>query len=168
MQNIWITLQAAGWGPTTSCSPLISTVGSFAVGGLDKAITPIKWGPQSTVKKKWGQNMVSESKKNFNLKINSLDWWIINKSVSEVLYNLGRIYLVFTGIHEMSRAGFLTAFREVEDLPQVTVEPESGVPMSLHPRLLLPEIIHVNALDMSQSDLANIAHCQGLGTLTRT
>lgn len=112
--------------------------------------------------------MVSESKKNFNLKINSLDCGIINKSVSEVLGNLGRIYLVFTGIHEMSRAGFLTAFREVEDLPQVTVEPESGVPMSLHPRLLLPEIIHVNALDMSQSDLANIAHCQGLGTLTRT
>lgn len=57
--------------------------------------------------------MVSESKKNFNLKINSLDCGIIDKSVSEVLGNLGRIYLVFTGIHEMSRAGFLTAFREV-------------------------------------------------------
>lgn len=112
--------------------------------------------------------MVSESKKNFNLKINSLDCGIIDKSVSEVLGNLGRIHLVFTGIHELSRAGFLTAFREVEDLPQVTVEPESGVPMCLHPRLPLPEIIHVNTLDMSQSDLANIAHFQGLGTLTCT
>lgn len=62
--------------------------------------------------------MVSESKENFNLKINSLDCGIIDKSVSEVLGNLGRIYLVFTGIREMSRAGFLTAFREVEDLPR--------------------------------------------------
>lgn len=80
---------------------------------------------------------------------------IIDKSVSEVLGNLGSIYFysVFTGIHEMSRAGFLTAFREVEDLPQVTVEPESGVPMCLHSRLPLPEIIHVNTLDMSKSDL---------------
>lgn len=58
---------------------------------------------------------------------------IIDKSVSEVLDNLGSIYFhsVFTLIQEMSRADFLKTFREVEDLSQVTVELARGVPMGL-------------------------------------
>lgn len=53
--------------------------------------------------------MVSESNKNINLKVNSLDCGIMDKSISEVLGNLGSIYFhsVFPGIREMSRAGLL-------------------------------------------------------------
>lgn len=43
----------------------------------------------------------------------------------------------------MSRAGFLTAFRQAEDLSQVTVEPEPGIPVCLCSWLPLPEIILV-------------------------
>lgn len=70
----------------------------------------------------------------------------MDKSISEVFGNLGSIYFysVFTGIHEMSRTGFLRTLRDIEDLTQVTVEPESGVPMCLCSRLPLPEIICVN------------------------
>lgn len=59
---------------------------------------------------------------------------IRDKNVSEVLVNLGSIYFhsIFTVIcDQLSRAGFLTAFREAEDLSQVTEEPEPGVPMCL-------------------------------------
>lgn len=51
--------------------------------------------------------MLSGSSKNVNVKVNARGCEIIDKSVSEVLGNFGRIYFrsMFTGIRGMSRAG---------------------------------------------------------------
>lgn len=49
--------------------------------------------------------MLSGCSKNVNLKVSARGCGIIDKSVSEVLGNFGRIYFhfMFTGIREMSR-----------------------------------------------------------------
>lgn len=77
-----------------------------------------------------------------------MDSSIIDKSFKSP-WQLGSMhfYSIFTGIHGMSRAAFLTAFREVGDLPQVTLVSRqvytAGCPTQESPILILIAYVQI-------------------------